>query len=221
MDAHLQAQTLMLALGAEITHRLAHANRGSNGPVRRLKGRHHGIANGLHDRSPFGDDNLLQKPEMLVDEIEGDEVTNALIELCRALEITKQESQAQDLETLADGKCFGAVDVAEGLIGEEALRGENGLASLEEVVQRLVRHPHGRQHATLGTVLQGQSQWPRAQSNAIDRDLYLVENHRQRLALARLLATDVEELGRMCHGIEHDQIARRQLQGEDGPLSRR
>src|SRR6195256_230381 len=157
MDAHLQVQALMLTLGAKIAHRLAHADRGGNGAVRRLEGRHHGIANGLHDRPSFGGDNLLQQPEMLVDEIEGDEVTDALIELGGVLEITEQESQAQDLEALADGERFGPVDVAKGLIGEETSCSENGLASLHEVAQRLVLHPYSRQHATLGTVFQSQA----------------------------------------------------------------
>src|SRR6185312_11263009 len=100
MDAHLQAETLMLALGAEIAHRLAHAERRGNGAVRRLEGRHHGVANGLHDRPPFGRDNLLQQAEMLVDEIEGGEVADALIELGGAPEIAEQERQAQYLEVL-------------------------------------------------------------------------------------------------------------------------
>src|SRR6202022_1682583 len=103
MDAHLQAQALMLTLGAKIAHRLAHADRSGNGAVRRLEGRHHGIANGLHDGPPFGRDNLLEQPEMLVDEIEGDEVTDALIEPSGVLEITEQESQAKDFEALAVG----------------------------------------------------------------------------------------------------------------------
>src|SRR6478672_12978592 len=119
MDAHLQAQALMLTLGAKIAHRLAHADRSGKRAVRRLEGRHHGIAYGLHDGPSFGRDNLLEQPEMLVDEIEGDEVTDAVIELGGVLEIAEQESQAQNLEALADGKRFGPVDVAEGLIGEE------------------------------------------------------------------------------------------------------
>src|SRR6202035_386573 len=187
MDAHLQAQALMLTLGAKIAHRLAHANRRGNGAVRRLEGRHHGIANGFHDGPSFGCDNLLQQPEMLVDEIEGDEVTDALIERGGVLEITEQESQAQDLETLADGKRFGPVDVAKGLIGEETLCSENGLASLQEIVQRLVRQPYSRQHATLGAVFQSQSQRPGSQGNSVDGNLDLVEDHGQVLALARLL----------------------------------
>src|ERR1700719_1474689 len=131
----------MLTLGAEIAHRLAHADRSGNGAVRRLEGRHHGIANGLHDGPPFGRDNLLQQPEMLIDEIEGDEVANAVIEPGGVLEIAEQESQAQDLEALADGERFGPVDVAKGLIGEETLCREYGLASPPQVVQRLDRQP--------------------------------------------------------------------------------
>src|ERR1700737_1678757 len=219
MDAHLQAQALMLTLGAEIAHRLAHADRSGNGAVRRLEGRHHGIANGLHDALPFRRDNLLQQPEMLVDEIEGDEVTDAILERSGVLEITEQESQAQDLEALADGERIGPVDVAEGLIGEETLCSENGLTSLQEVVQRLVRHKYSRQHATLGAVFQSQAQWPGAQGNGVDRNLDLVEDHGQVLALARHLAADNKELGRMRPGIEPDQRALRQLQGEDGPFS--
>src|SRR6266436_8776883 len=140
MDVHLQAQALMLTLGAKIAHRLAHAERGGNGAVRRLEGRHHGIADGLHDGTPFRRDYLLQQPEMFVDEIEGGEVTDALIELGGALEIAKQESQTQYLEALADGERVGPVDVAKRLIGEETLSRENGLALLQQVVQRLVRH---------------------------------------------------------------------------------
>src|ERR1700738_2759655 len=219
MDAHLQAQALVLTLRAKIAHRLAHADRSGNGAVGRLEGRHHGIANGLHDGPPLRHDNLLQQPEMLVDEIEGDEVTDALIELGGVLEITEQESQAQDLEALADGERFGPVDVAKGLIGEETSCSENGLASLQEVVQRLVRHPYSRQHPTLGAVFQSQAQRPRAQGNGVDRNLDVVEDHGQVLALARLLAADIKELGRMRHGIEHDQRALRQLQRKDGPFS--
>ncbi len=62
---------------------------------------------------------------MLVDEIEGREVTDAFIELGGVLEIAEQESQAQDLEALADGERVGPVDIAEGLIGEETRCGEN------------------------------------------------------------------------------------------------
>src|SRR5262249_59462795 len=97
---------------------------------------------------------------MLVDEIEGDEVADPVIERGRAFEIAEQNSQAQDLEALADGECVGPVDVAEGLIAEEALRVENGFASLEELVQRLIHDPYRRQHATIAAVVQREAQRP-------------------------------------------------------------
>src|SRR3954466_12977596 len=134
MDAHLEAKALVLTLGAEIAHRLAHPNRRGNGAVGRLEGRHDRVADGLHDRSPFGRDNLLQQPEMLVDEIEGCEVTDALIELRGILEIAEQERQTQDLQALADSERVGSVDIAKSLIGEETRCRENGLASLQKVI---------------------------------------------------------------------------------------
>src|SRR6516165_3769479 len=106
---------------------------------------------------------------MLVDEIEGDEVADPVIERGRAFEIAEQKSQAQDLEALAVGERVGSVDVAKGLIGEEALRVENGLAPLHEVVQRLICDPYSRQHATIGAIVQGQAQRPGAKSQRIDR----------------------------------------------------
>src|ERR1700745_2362715 len=126
MDANLQQQALVIALSAEVAHRFAHANRRRDRAVRAHKSRRHGIANGLHDGTPFGGDDLLKQPEMLVDEIEGHEVADPLIKLGRAFEIAEQESKTQDLEALADGERVGPVDVAEGLIGEKALRGEYG-----------------------------------------------------------------------------------------------
>src|ERR1700756_1894948 len=160
----------MLALGAKIAHRLAHANRGGDPAIRRLEGRHHRIPNGLHNRTVFGSDDLLEQPEMLVYEIEGDEVADTIIKLGRASEVAEQESEAQDFQALANGQGVGPVDVAERLIGEEALCGEYGLASLQKGVQRLVGNPYSRQYPTIGAVLQGEAQRPRAQGYGVNRD---------------------------------------------------
>src|SRR5262245_33709122 len=108
-----------MALGTEIACRLAHADRGGDGAVRRLEGRHHGIAYGLHDSALFRGNDLLKQPEVLADEIEGDEVADPRIKLGRAFEVTEQESKAQNLQALTDGERIGPVDVAESLIGEE------------------------------------------------------------------------------------------------------
>jgi hypothetical protein len=65
---------------------------GQRAPASRVEV-HHSIANGLHNRTPFGSDDLLEQPEMLVYEIEGDEVANTFIKRGRALEIAEQESK--------------------------------------------------------------------------------------------------------------------------------
>src|SRR6516162_3211789 len=132
MDSHLQEQALMLTLRTEIAHRLAHADGGRNGAVRGLEGRHHGVPDGLHDGTPFGRNDLLEQPEMLVDEIEGDEVADMLVELGRALEVREQEGQAEDLEALADRERVSAVEIAKRLVGEEAPCREDRLASRQE-----------------------------------------------------------------------------------------
>src|SRR5438105_15948005 len=99
----------MRTLGAKLAHRLGHADRSRNGALRRLEGRPHGIADGLHDRPPFGRDNLMQQREMLVDETEGNEVADAATGSSGGLEITDTAIQAQAGESLADGEGRGPV----------------------------------------------------------------------------------------------------------------
>ena len=70
----------------------------------------------------FGGDDLVQDPEMLLHQIEGDQIAHAIIEFRRALEVAEQESQADDLETLVDGERVRPVEIAEGLIGQQPLR---------------------------------------------------------------------------------------------------
>ena len=60
---------------------------------------------------------------------------------------------------------------------------------------------------------------PGAQGDGVDGNLDLVEDHGQVLALARVFAPDLDELGRMRHGIEHDQRALRHVQGKDCPFA--
>jgi len=60
---------------------------------------------------------------------------------------------------LVDSEGVGPMGTAEGLIGEEPLRCENGLAPPESV-QCLVRHPDGRHHAAFGAISQSQVKRP-------------------------------------------------------------
>jgi len=59
--------------------------------------------------APLSSDDLLQQPEMLIDEIEGCEVTDALIELGGILRSLNRKVRLQDLEALADGERVGPV----------------------------------------------------------------------------------------------------------------
>lgn len=136
---------------------------------------------------------------MLIDEIEGHEVADPLLELRRSFEVAEQKGQAQDLEALADGERVRPVDVAEGLIGEKPLRCEHGLATPEEPVQCLVHHPDGRQYAAFSAVFESQVERPRAQAQSVDRNRCLVKDHRESFCR---FALDVEEPGRMRDRIE-------------------
>ena len=95
---------------------------------------------------------------MLAHQIVGDEIADPLIERGRALEVGEQERQAGDLEPLIDIEGVGAIDVAEGLVGQEPLRGEERPAVPEQMVQLIAGDPQGRQHAAVGAVFERQPQ---------------------------------------------------------------
>ena len=81
---------------------------------------------------------------MRLHEVERDEVADPLVERGRALQVGEQEGEAGDLQALVDVERVGPVDVAEGLVGEQALRGQERLAPAEQLVQRVAGDPHGR-----------------------------------------------------------------------------
>ena len=61
---------------------------------------------------------------MLAHQVEGHQVADPLVELGRALQVGEQEGEAGDLQALVDVERVGAIDVAEGLVGQQALGGE-------------------------------------------------------------------------------------------------
>ena len=71
-------------------------------------------------------DDLVKDMEMRPHEVEGDEVADPLVEFGRAAQVGEQEGQAGDLEPLVHVQRIGAVEVAEGLVGEQPLGGEEG-----------------------------------------------------------------------------------------------
>ena len=79
------------------------------------------------------------------------------------------------------------------------------------MVERIGGDPQRRQHAAVGSILEGQPQRPRPHLDRSDRHLHLVEHHRKRLPLARRLALDVDELRSVRYRIEDDDEIIRQL----------
>ena len=145
----------------EPAHRLAHAQRRGQRTVGRQEGRHHRIADGLDHGAAFGRDDLVQRAEMLAHQVEGDQVADPLVELGRALEVGEQEGEAGDLQPLVDVERVGAVDVAEGLVGQQALGGQERPALAERC--RAARRRRSRRPGStraVGAVLERQPQRP-------------------------------------------------------------
>ena len=147
----------------EAAHGLAHPQRRGDRPVGRREGRHHRVADGLHDGAALQGDDLLEHAEVRPHQVEGRQVADAVVELGRALEVGEQEGEAGDLEALVDVQRVGAVDVAERLVGEQALGGQERPAPAEQLVERVARDPYRRQHPRVGAVLDREAQRPRAQ----------------------------------------------------------
>ena len=147
MDADLEQQILAAVLGVEGAHRLAHAQRRGHRPVRGRKRRHDRVADRLDDGAGLGGDDLVQHPEMRPHQVEGDEVADPIVEFGRALQVGEQEGQAGDLEPLVEVERVGSVDVAEGLVGQQPLRGQERPAPRQQSMQRVSGDPDPRQRA--------------------------------------------------------------------------
>ena len=91
---------------------------------------------------------------MLAHQIVGDDVADPLVELGRAFEVGEQERQAGDLQPLIDVERVGAIDVAERLVGEQQLRGQERPPLAEQVVQRVAGDPQRRQRARVAAVVE-------------------------------------------------------------------
>ena len=149
---------------------------------------------------------------MRLHQIEGGEVADALVEFGRAAQVGEQEGQAGDLQALVDVERVGAVDVAEGLVGEQPLGGEERPALAEQcrASASLATHTDGqRAHARRGfrarcAAARAAIAWFRCggapRSKTSD----------DRLALLGRLALDVDELRGVGHRLENDDEARRQ-----------
>ena len=72
MYAQFQEQVRLMALLAEIGHCVAHADGGRDGAVGGREGGHDRISDRLYDGASLRGDDLVQNPEMLLHQIEGD-----------------------------------------------------------------------------------------------------------------------------------------------------
>src|SRR6266699_229628 len=79
--------------------------------------------------APFlrGDD-FQQGVEMRTHQIECGEISDPLVQRGGALEVGEKERQRRDLQALIDIEIVGLEDVAEGLVGQHPLGGEERLA---------------------------------------------------------------------------------------------
>src|SRR5690242_8339404 len=112
---------------------------------------------------------------MRLHEIVGDEVSDSLVELGRPLEVGEEEGEAGDLQPLIDVERVGAIEVAERLIGEKALGGEEGPALAKQIMQRVVGEPEARQRAAIGAVLERYPYRTRTHLRRTGRGMLLIE----------------------------------------------
>src|SRR5262249_28644097 len=152
-----------------------------------------------------GGNDLVEHAKMLTDEVIGDEVTDTIVKFRRPFEIREQKRQAGQLQALIDVERVGAIDVAEYLIGKQALGGEERLSLAEHVMKRTSGNPDRRQDAQFGLIFEHKPQWPRAHFGRYGRRLHLVEDHRQILTLARRLTFHVDKMRSMGDRLEYDQ----------------
>src|SRR5216684_1475065 len=221
MDPYLEQLPVAGARVVEIAHCLSHAQRSSNRPIRGREGRHYRVAAGFDHGTRLGGDNLVEELKMRSDEVKRDQVANPLIEFGRAPEVREQERQAGDLQALIDVNRVGAVDIAKDLVRQQALCAQEGLSPAEKLLEVVSRDPQSRQHPGVGAIFEGQAQRPGVQLYGFSRRTHLVEDEGKVLAVARRLALDIEELGRVRHRVEDDHEFRRQLQRKEGLFARR
>ena len=102
-----ETQAVGLAL-VEALGGVAHLQRGGDGAGGIGVGGHDRVADGLHHRTAMADGGLAQPVEMLLDQLEGVEVADALVEGGRALDVGEQDRDVADREALRAADHLGA-----------------------------------------------------------------------------------------------------------------
>src|ERR1700687_4438745 len=114
--------------------------------------RHDRVADRLDHGAGLGGDDLVEDAEMRPDQIERREIADPLVQLGRAFEIGEQKGQAGDFQSLMRVDRVGTINVAEGLVGQQTLGGQERPPVSEQFVQRIAGNPDGRQYPRLGAV---------------------------------------------------------------------
>jgi hypothetical protein len=78
VDVDLEQQVLALVLLVQRAHGVAHPQRGDCA-VRRGESGHDCVADGFHHGTRFGGDDLVQDPEMRLDDVECHQVADAFV----------------------------------------------------------------------------------------------------------------------------------------------
>src|SRR5882724_13555114 len=137
MDADLDHEIAGPALGIERVHGGAYPQARDNRMLGPDEGRHHGIADRLYDGAFLRGDDFQQGVEMRTHQIECGEISDPLVQRGGALEVGEKERQRRDLQALIDIEIVGLEDVAEGLVGQHPLGGEERLALAYQMVKRV------------------------------------------------------------------------------------
>ena len=112
----------------------AHVERGGDSVGGVGVGGHDRVADRLHHRTAMADRRLAQPVEMLLHQLVGVEVADALVERGRALDVGEQDRDVADREPLRAADDLGAEQAAKGLAGEQVLAGEVGIEGQEDIV---------------------------------------------------------------------------------------
>ena len=142
----------------ERVHRGAHAQARNDRMFGLDERRHHGIADRFDDGALFRRDDFQQRVEMRAHQIERGEIADPLVQRGRSLQIGEQEGQRRDLEALIDAEIVGLEHVAEGLVRQHPLGGEERLPLADQMMHHIARDKDRRQRPDIGLIFERQSQ---------------------------------------------------------------
>ena len=153
VDADLEQHGPLGLVLVEAFDGAAHLERRADRERRVRIGGHDRIADGLHDRPAMAHGRLAQQVEMLLDQLEGVQIADPLIERGRSPDVREQERDVADREALRATDHLGTEQAPERLAGEQVLAGEVGIEAQERVLVAWSRLEDGENPAARRRVL--------------------------------------------------------------------